>query len=499
MEELLRQLAVAQLTDRFQSKVELRALHVHVFPRIAVVGEGLTLRHHGRTDIPPLLQIERFSFESGLSGLLRIPQHIEVIHTKKMTITLPPRGEKDKKENWDDSKGMKIPKVVFDWIECNDADIFTTPTKPGKDPLDWQIHNLILSGVDFDKPFGFRGTLTNAQPVGEIATKGQFGPWDADDPGNSPVAGDYAFQNADLGPFPGISGTLSSTGQFSGFLRELAVSGSTETPNFSLDKIGNPLALHTEFDATVDGTNGDTLLHPVRARLVKTAIFAEGKIVLVPKEGHLISLGVGVPQGRIEDILSLAIRSEKPVMKGPVKVKAELTVKPGNAAALEKLVLDGTFGVEDAKWSSPEVRERLESLSRKAQGKPEDENVGSALSDLRGSFHLEKGVIEFRNLTFGLEGALIDLAGTYEIPGGRLDLKGHLRLRAKLSQTTTGAKSFFLKAFDPFFAKNGAGTELPITITGTRENPVFGVSVFHKEIKKEIKTEQDAGKKEQNR
>ena len=499
MEELLRQLAVAQLTDRFQSKVELRALHVHVFPRITVVGEGLTLRHHGRTDIPPLLQIERFSFESGLSGLLRIPQHIEVIHTKKMTITLPPRGEKDKKENWDDSKGMKIPKVVFDWIECNDADIFTTPTKPGKDPLDWQIHNLILSGVDFDKPFGFRGTLTNAQPVGEIATKGQFGPWDADDPGNSPVTGDYAFQNADLGPFPGISGTLSSTGQFSGFLRELAVSGSTETPNFSLDKIGNPLALHTEFDATVDGTNGDTLLHPVRARLVKTAIFAEGKIVLVPKEGHLISLGVGVPQGRIEDILSLAIRSEKPVMKGPVKVKAELTVKPGNAAALEKLVLDGTFGVEDAKWSSPEVRERMESLSRKAQGKPEDENVGSALSDLRGSFHLEKGVIEFRNLTFGLEGALIDLAGTYEIPGGRLDLKGHLRLRAKLSQTTTGAKSFFLKAFDPFFAKNGAGTELPITITGTRDNPVFGVSVFHKEIKKEIKTEQDAGKKEQNR
>ena len=499
MEELLRQLAVAQLSDRFQSKVELRALHVRVFPRIAVVGEGLKLRHHGRTDIPPLLQIERFSFESGLSGLLRLPQHIEVIHTKKMTITLPPRGEKDKKENWDYSKGVKIPKVVFDWIECNDADIFTTPTKPGKYPLDWQIHNLVLSGVDFDKPFGFRGTLTNAEPVGEIATKGQFGPWDGDDPGNSPVAGDYAFQNADLGPFPGISGTLSSTGQFSGFLRELAVSGSTETPNFSLDKIGNPLALHTEFDATVDGTNGDTLLHPVRARLAKTAIFAEGKIVLVPKEGHLIALDVGVPQGRIEDILGLAIRSEKPVMKGPVKVKAKLTVKPGNAAALDKLVLDGTFGVEDAKWSSPEVREKLESLSRKAQGKPEDESVGSALSDLRGTFHLEKGVIEFRNLTFGLEGALIDLAGTYDIPLGRLDLKGHLRLRAKLSQTTTGAKSFFLKAFDPFFAKNGAGTELPITITGTKDNPIFGVSVFHKEIKKEIKPEQDAGKKEQNR
>ncbi|HET9804154.1 MAG TPA: hypothetical protein VFP96_13035, partial [Candidatus Acidoferrum sp.] len=117
----------------------------------------------------------------------------------------------------------------------------------------------------------------------------------------------------------------------------------------------------------------------------------------------------------------------------------------------------------------------------------------------RGSFHLEKGLVVFRDLAFGVEGAQIDLAGTYDVPGGALDLKGHLRLKAKLSQTTTGAKSFFLKAFDPFFSKNGAGTELPITISGTRDKPVFGVSVFHKEIKKEIKPEQNGDKKEQKR
>ena len=154
------------------------------------------------------------------------------------------------------------------------------------------------------------------------------------------------------------------------------------------------------------------------------------------------------------------------------------------------------FGVEDAKWSDPQLREKLESLSRHAQGKPEDEDIGSSLSDLKGSFHLEKGVIKFHRLTFGVEGALIDLAGTYDIRGGALDFHGHLLLKAKLSQTVTGAKSFFLKAFDPFFSKTGAGTELPITITGTRDNPVFGVSVFHKEIKKQIKTEVEAGEKQ---
>ena len=56
---------------------------------------------------------------------------------------------------------------------------------------------------------------------------------------------------------------------------------------------------------------------------------------------------------------------------------------------------------------------------------------------------MEKGVIEFRGLTFGVQGALIDLAGTYDIRGGDLDFHGHLRPQAKLSQTVTGAKSFF--------------------------------------------------------
>jgi len=498
MEQDLREKLEQELSARFESKVELKALHVRILPRIGVVGEGLTLRHHGRTDIPPLLQIEHFSFSMGLTGLVRPTKRIDVVHVDNLQITLPPRGETKRSgepEKKEEAK-MNFPKTILGKVICHDADIFTTPTKPGKEPLVWRIHNLVLDDVDFDKPFAFRGTLTNAKPVGEVSTRGQFGPWDADEPGSTPVAGEYEFKNADLGPFPGIAGTLSSNGQFNGPLNELQAKGTTETPDFSLDRVGKPIPLYTEFEATVDGTNGDTILHPVRARLGKSPIYAEGKVVLVPKQGHLIALDVRTPQGRIEDMLKLAINSEKPVMTGPVKVKAKLTILPGKAKALEKLVMDGMFGVEDAKWSNPELREKLESLSRHAQGKPEDEDVGSSLSDLKGSFHIERGVIEFRSLTFGVEGALIDLAGTYDVRGGALDFHGHLRLKARLSQTVTGAKSFFLKAFDPFFAKNGTGTELPITITGTRDNPVFGVSVFHKEIKKQIKTEAEAGEKQ---
>ena len=98
----------------------------------------------------------------------------------------------------------------------------------------------------------------------------------------------------------------------------------------------------------------------------------------------------------------------------------------------------------------------------------------------------QEAVIQFRKLSFGVPGAQVNLDGNYDVGGSKLDFKGHLRLQAKLSQTVTGKKSFFLKAVDPLFRKDGAGTVLPITITGTRDAPTLGVSVFHKTIKRQL-------------
>jgi hypothetical protein len=340
------------------------------------------------------------------------------------------------------------------------------------------------------------GTLSNAKPVEEIATEGDFGPWNLDEPGGTPVAGAYKFTDANLDPFPGIAGTLSSTGKYHGQLDSIEVEGETDTPNFSLDRAGKPVPLHTEYSATVDGTDGDTVLHPVRATLIHSLILAEGKIVNVKGKGHDIALDVSAPSARIEDILSLAMKADQPLMSGPAKIKAKLFIPPGKVKVLQKMILDGQVGVDDAKWSSPEVRKKLEALSRTTEGHPKDEDVGSAISDLHGRFHLEKGVIRFSELTFSVPGAAIDLAGTYELEGGSVDFKGHLRTQAKLSQMTTGTKSFLLKAFDPFFKKNGAGAELPITISGTRDHVTFGVSMFHKTIDKgEDQKNQGSGKK----
>src|SRR5262249_4969129 len=159
-----------------------------------------------------------------------------------------------------------------------------------------------MHGVGATQPFTFIGTLTNGKPVGEIATRGKFGPWGVDDPGSTPVSGDYNFTDADLGPFAGIGGVLSSTGKYAGPLNELQGSGETDMADCSLDENGASVPLHTEFSATVDGTNGDTYLHPVRAMLAGSLITAEGSIAGVRgRKGKLISLDAAIPEGHIED------------------------------------------------------------------------------------------------------------------------------------------------------------------------------------------------------
>jgi hypothetical protein len=486
IEDRTREWVVRELQQRFNSDVEVETLHVNLLPQMGVNGEGLSIRYHHRRDLPPMFHVAKFSFNLGILGILRAPRHIAGVYVENMTITIPPRGEMKEPKPASNAKKF-LPSVIADEIVCNDTDLVIVPKKQGKEPLDFAIHDLVLKSVGADKPFDFHGNLTNAKPQGEIATRGTFGPWDVDEPGDTPVTGSYEFRDADLGPFPGIAGTLSSTGTYHGQLNEIEVAGKTDTPNFSLDPVGHPVPLHTDFSATVNGTDGDTYLHPVRATLGRSLIIAEGSVVRVPEEqGHIIQLDINAPDARIQDILNLAVNSDKPLLTGPAKIKAKLLLPPGKQKVLQKMILDGQVGLEDAQWSSAKIRDKLASLSRHAEGQPENEEAGSSVSDLHGDFRLEKAILRFRTLRFSVPGALVDLTGNYEIREGQLDFTGQLRLQAKLSQTVTGKKSFFLKAVDPFFSKEGAGTLLPITITGTRDAPTLGVSVFHKTIKRPL-------------
>jgi hypothetical protein len=102
-------------------------------------------------------------------------------------------------------------------------------------------------------------------------------------------------------------------------------------------------------------------------------------------------------------------------------------------------------------------------------------------SDLKGTFALHEGVLSFSFLHFLIPGTHADMTGQYSLDGNTFDFHGTLKLDAKLSQMTTGWRSILLKPVDPFFHKNGAGTEVPFKITGTRDEPHFGLDFHHKD------------------
>ena len=105
--------------------------------------------------------------------------------------------------------------------------------------------------------------------------------------------------------------------------------------------------------------------------------------------------------------------------------------------------------------------------------------MADVLSNLRGRFSVDNAAAKFSSLTFSVPGAAVELAGRYGLRDELLDFHGKLRMQATLSQVAGGGvKGFFLKAFDPFFKKPGAGMVLPIKISGTRKAPKFGHDLF---------------------
>ena len=500
-EPFLKEQTAAYLRKRFNSELEWSRFQVHLSltsplrllmergkgSTVRVEVTGVVLRHQGRTDIDPLLVMNRLIFDADLAAITAQPAHVRRVTIQGLHLTIPPKGQRPKLSGAqngvpadpataEQQEREAQASVVIDRIQADGTDLRIMPKDPNKEPLEFDIHQLRFDGAAAGAAMPYTAVLENALPPGHIDSKGSFGPWHALEPGDSPLEGDYTFRDANLGVFKGIGGILSSTGRFQGQLNQITVDGVTETPKFTLSSGGTALPLSTKFHAIVDGTNGNTLLQPVEATLSTTHFTALGAITKDPKDpARSIVLNVNMDDGRVEDILRLAVKSEKPSLTGAMRVKMKFELLPIEGVLAKRLRIDGNFELQQAQFGSPEVQEKIDTLSRKGQGKPNQRTIANVASDFLGQFHLEHGVFTARGMQFDVPGALVELNGNYLFGTEALDFHGKLRLQARLSKTQTGWKRILLTPVDPFFAKDGYGTVLPIKVTGTRSNPQFGL------------------------
>jgi AsmA-like protein len=494
-EPMLREQAISYLQERFHCEVQLAALHIHP-PRLStldillkrgrgalanVEGDGLEMRLAGERDLPPLFTVRKLQFTVDLGMLAEKHKKVEFVTLEGMQIYIPPKGARpgwvgsgnstqDHPQSWD---------VLIKEVQIRDALLVLLPKDSNKQSLRFDISSVHLESVGVNSPMKYDGDLTIPKPPGTLHSQGAFGPWAAAEPGDTPLNGAYKFEHADLGVFNAIAGTLTSTGTFDGTLDAVEARGQASVPNFSLKSVGQPVPLVTHFEVLVDGTNGDTVLRPVRARLGNTNFTTTGAVIKHEKQAHRsIALKVLMPAGDMRDLLRLAIQGS-PFMEGRINLRAKIQIPPLNSTVKEKLILDGDFNLQDAKFLRSTIQSQIDQMSRRGQGEPKNEQIDEVASNMNGSFRLENEVMTFRSLSFEVPGAAVAISGDYNLGSDVVDFHGTLALDAKLSQTMTGWKRWALKPADRFFAKNGVGALLHIKIDGSSHQPKFGLDHGH--------------------
>jgi hypothetical protein len=475
---------IETLSTRFDSRVELAHLDVSIGRGLEVAGQGLRIFPPDAVVAAganqPLIAVRQFHFHSGVMGLFLKPMHVSAISVNALDINIPPRQMRNQASKRSGKHHGKI-KIVVEEIICDNSRLVIGTANPDKDPKNFVLQHIEMHDIGPKAPWQYNATLVNAVPRGEIHATGTFGPWQTQSPGDSSVTGHYTFDHADLNTIKGIAGILSSLGDFEGQLDRINVHGTTKTPDFSLDTANHPVPLETKFQAVVDGTSGDTYLQLVEAKLGESRFTVRGAVISIKAKGHRIELDTDIPAGRIQDFLSLAVKTQPPVLTGIVQTKTKIIIDPGKESVTQKLKSRGSFDLRTIHFTNASVQDKVDMLSLRARGEPEKAKPGAedVNSLMQGDFTIGNGKIVFSRLSYMLPGAQVNLAGVYSMDGQRFDFSGKVMTKATLRKMVSSWwKSWLLTPISPFFKKDGAGAEIPFKISGTRSEPKFGLDLF---------------------
>ena len=451
------------------------------FPHPGCIVEGLSVRSNSNDpDSPPLITVRKLTIQGSYADLFLRPHHIARLILDGLRVQIPERAR-----GMLGGGGSFTSKITIGTLIANGA-LLEIARAHGRPPLRFDIHELSMESVGAKQAFSYKLDMQNAEPPGEIVASGHFGPFNTQDPAKTPLSGAYSFDRADLSAFKGISGILSSSGNFSGSLANIDAQGTTDSPDFEVVRSGHTGNLSSIFSVTVDGTNGNVALNWVDALYLKTKISARGSVA--HKEGYhgkFTTLDFAVNGGRIQDMLRLFVQEPKPPMSGVTSLQAHVTVPPEGKPFLKEVTLDGDFGIRDGQFEDPQTQAKADGLSLAARGdkkahqiQQQNPNVPqeNVVSDLRGHVSLRGGVATFTNVSYKVPSADAQMNGTYNLLNEAVNFHGKLKMDAKLSKSSSGIKSLFAKVIDPFVDKKH-GSLVPVVMNGTYDNPHFGLDL----------------------
>ena len=468
------------LQETFPATVTFQKFHRTFFPHPGFIAEGAVFRQLGRSpEIPPIVTIARLQLRARYFDQLFRPGYVASILADGFQVYIPPEGTPLQETGWKETPSkLRVGEILFP-----DA-VLEIAREGTRKPLLFPIHSLKLSGADRNRPVGYELAMGNALPPGEIRARGQFGPWNTGNPGETPLSGTYIFANADLGVFDGLAGTLSAKGEFHGPLGQIESTGDVNIPDFALTRTKHPIDITSSYRALIDGTNGDTTLQRVDSYFLKTRILARGKVAGISgQKGKTASLDLFGSRARLQDMMRIVIREPEPPFNGFVNFRAHAVIPPVDAPFLQKVRVGADFGIVGGEFTDPDNRKTVNDFSERARGqKPDDDSEKSdrVVSNLAGHVELKDASANFSHFSFAIPGASAKMQGTYGLIDRKINLHGTLKSEAELSELKTGVMSVLLKPFDRFFKKKHAGAVIPVHLVGTYDDPQPGVDILPK-------------------
>ncbi len=472
---------VTSLQQSFRNTVHIGFFHPTFFP-LGYVAENVAFTDSYSSSMSPVATVHRLVITARYSDLFLLRKRVDSISVLGLRMVLPNTPFHSREENTSTHQPPRFSEIGQ--IKLEDSVIEFPASGSADDSFRVTAKRLTFDHVNSNKASPFHAELSVNEPQGTIQSSGQLGPWDWSNARQTPLSGSFSFKEADLSTVGDLQGRFTAQGKFSGLLGRVACHGTVDLPQFGTSSGKHILPLSTAFDVTVNGMNGDTTLDRAESRLDRTVVQSQGTIEGDRQHpGKVARLHFSVQDGQVDDLLLLFTKSPQPSMTGAISLQADAELPPGPPGFLQKLRLQGDFGMSGSRFTKARTQAPINHLSESAEGmdkREQQEIARTVLSNVKGHISTQNGIATLSHICFTVPGADAQMSGTYNLLDKTVHLSGTLRTTGKLSDSTSGIKAGLLTIISPFLKKHSV-TTVPFTITGAVHHPAFALDLARKQ------------------